>query len=175
MAFQSSELDLTASYTVTNYTRLVTRRLPPGRVIVQFAWHNRGFHTERRQGGAPLLLLFWAPHCSNNKTVSFWSLIVQLFLMRNKKKWYFPLELTSVPWPLGRECFPGPCQQQTTWLHFITLIDLFEKWRLLISINWILLTKEMSPIMRESMSNAAKLQSCWPKSCRMTDIWKTWE
>ena len=28
MAFQSSELDLTASYTVTNYTRLVTRRLP---------------------------------------------------------------------------------------------------------------------------------------------------
>ena len=34
MAFQSSELDLTASYTVTNYTRLATRRLPPGRVTV---------------------------------------------------------------------------------------------------------------------------------------------
>ena len=42
-------------------------------------WHLcmcmcRDFSTERRWGGAPPCF-FWAPRCSNNETVSFWSLI----------------------------------------------------------------------------------------------------
>ena len=44
--------------------------------------------------------------------------------------------------------------------------------QLLISINWISLTKEMNPITRKSTSkfcNTAKFQSCWPKSRRMTE------
>ena len=46
-------------------------------------------------------LLFLAPRCSNNKTVWFWSLILGvLFLMKNKKKWYFSSQLTSMLWSL---------------------------------------------------------------------------
>ena len=47
-------------------------------------------------------------------------------------------------------------------------------WRLLISINWILSTKEMNPITRNhvKISNTAKLQSCRPNTRGMVDIWK---